>query len=109
MGGVRGKIIGKTGEKTSADVILEFCEFHSFPVYRDVQELLSDVKSGKRSVDPQKKRLYWWVHKSRLNGAVTPYEYRPWMTAERLHGDGLEDVDRLRDRKIVDYPQQPYS
>ena len=75
MGGVRGKIIGKTGEKTSADITLEFCEFHSFPVYRDVQELLSDVKSGKRSVDPQKKRLYWWVHKSRLNGAVTPYEY----------------------------------
>lgn len=75
MGGVRGKIIGKTGEKTSADVTLEFCEFHNFPVYRDVQELLSDVKSGKRSVDPQKERLYWWIHKSRLNGAVTPYEY----------------------------------
>lgn len=76
LGCWKGGVVGKARERSSSNVTLEFSEFHSFPIYQDAQELTVEVKDGKRHIDPQKKRLHWWVHKSRrLNGAITPYEY----------------------------------
>ncbi len=75
-GGVLGRFYNKQVDgysKASNRITLEHCEWHNFPVYSDVMELLDDVRSGRATV-PELARYHHWVHKSNSGGAVIAYE-----------------------------------
>lgn len=75
-GGVLGRSYKKEQDgysKASNRITIEHCEWHNFPVYTDVLELIEDVRSGRATI-PESTRYHHWVHKSSDRGAVIPYE-----------------------------------
>ncbi|MBO5644528.1 MAG: hypothetical protein J6S90_04715, partial [Lentisphaeria bacterium] len=78
-GGVTGRYIGEDKSdriaSSSKNITVERCEWHNFPIYDDVAELIEIVKSGKFVIKNEKdKRHHHWVHKSPANGALVYYE-----------------------------------
>ncbi|MBQ7396893.1 MAG: hypothetical protein IJW08_10180 [Lentisphaeria bacterium] len=78
-GGVSGRYIEENfssrNAKASNNVTVENCEWHNFPIYDDVAELIELVKSGKIVIKNAKdRRHHYWVHKSPVNGALFYYE-----------------------------------
>lgn len=78
-GGVSGRYIGEQFSKrvaeSSKNILVEQCEWHNFPIYDDVAELMDLVKSGKVVIkDPKLRRFHYWVHKNPSNGALIYYE-----------------------------------
>lgn len=76
-GGVSGRTVqveNGTLFDSSDDITLEFCEWHSFPIFDDVKERILEFKSGAVSHDPKYKSNQYWVHKSRSYGTTLYYE-----------------------------------
>ena len=75
-GGVMGRRVASAADlkDSSSDIVIEFCEWHNAPIFEDVRELVTGVKSGRLKIDPNKQRHHWWVHKNRATGAVQSYE-----------------------------------
>ena len=78
-GGVSGRYIGEQYSKkvaeSSKNVLVERCEWHNFPIFDDVAELIDLVKSGKIVIkNPKDQRFHYWVHKNPTNGALIYYE-----------------------------------
>ena len=80
-GGVSGRYIGeelsdlKRFDQASNNITLEHCEWHIFPIYDDVAELIELVGSGKIVIkNPADRRFHYWVHKHPSNGTKVYYE-----------------------------------
>ena len=78
-GGVTGRYIGEDKSdriaSSSKNITVERCEWHNFPIYDDVAELIDIVKTGKFVIKNEKdKRHHHWVHKSPTNGTLIYYE-----------------------------------
>ena len=78
-GGVSGRYIGEDKssriDNASSNITVEQCEWHNFPIYDDVAELIDIVKTGKFVIkNPQDQRFHYWVHKNPTNGALIYYE-----------------------------------
>ena len=76
-GGVIGRVVNSPApnlKRASNEITVEFCEWHAFPLFDDVKELIQEVKSGKVKVPPKDRLFHWWVHKSRANGVANSYE-----------------------------------
>lgn len=81
-GCLAGGVVGRTPDgpqlkNASADITVEFCEWHSFPIFDDIKELITEVRSGTLKANPPDGNFHWtryWVHKSRKEGAAHSYE-----------------------------------
>lgn len=79
-GGVCGKFLGATDVKerhktASNNVTVENCEWHIFPIYDDVKELIDLVRSKKYIIKKESDRkFHYWVHKHPNMGAKVYYE-----------------------------------
>ena len=78
-GGVAGRYIGEQFSErvaqSSKNITVEQCEWHNFPIFDDVAELIDLVKSGKVKItNPKDQRFHYWVHKNPTNGALIYYE-----------------------------------
>lgn len=76
-GGVFGRVVNYPEHgmsEASCDIIVEFCEWHSFPVFDDVKELIELVSSGRIKLAPENQRFHYWIHKARANGTADSYE-----------------------------------
>ena len=77
-GGVSGRFIGGDKErlaKASCNITVEHCEWHNFPIYDDVGELIKLVRSGKAVIkNPADRKFHFWVHKHPSKGTNVYYE-----------------------------------
>ena len=79
-GGVCGRFLGASDEKernliASNNVTVENCEWHIFPIYDDVKELIDLVRSKKVIIkNPDDRKFHYWVHKHPNQGAKVYYE-----------------------------------
>lgn len=64
-GGVAGRHFDpqKGYAQASNHITIEFCEWHAFPVWDDVQELITEQRDADGTY-PASRRFQWWVHKS---------------------------------------------
>ena len=108
LGCWQGGILGRRAnskeelERSSNRILVEFCEWHCFPIFDDAKELMDDVQSGKRMIVPTKRRFHWWVHKHRNNGVETRYEHgivsqvgRNWIIRNNYIHDAFEALASL--------------
>ena len=77
-GGVAGRTPdGPQLKNASSNITVEYCEWHSFPIFDDIKELIAGVRSGALKANPPDGNFHWtryWVHKSRKEGAAHSYE-----------------------------------
>ena len=78
-GGVSGKFVDENDKKShslvSSNITIESCEWHIFPIYDDVKELIELVRSGKAVIkNANDRNFHYWVHKHPSKGAKVYYE-----------------------------------
>lgn len=71
---ISGKRESEDPTKTANRVTLEFCEYHNYPAFDDVLEIMELKKAGKVTIAPEKFPAFWWSRKGGGAGAKLTYE-----------------------------------
>ena len=106
-GGVAGKFAHDSSpgsyKEASNNITVENCEWHIFPIYDDVKELIDLVRSKKVVIkNPADRQFHYWVHKHPNKGAKVYYETgiihymgKNWILRDCIIRDAFDGLARM--------------